>query len=567
MNHQWLIHRTDTTQRDKIVSELNLSPITASVLVNRGIVSPDAVQKFFNPSLCDIPDPFLIPDMTAATERIARAITKQEKIAIFGDYDVDGITATALLTRFFMALGINTLAALPDRQTEGYGLTENKVEELAANGARLIITVDNGTRATKAALAAARLGIDIVVTDHHDANGELPQVTALVNPERPGPPSHHKGLSGCGVAFMLALALRKSLRNLRILPAPEPNLREHLDLVALGTIADVMPLTGINRILVRHGIDEIANSSKAGINALINISRTNILALTPDSIAFQLAPRINAAGRLGSANAALELMLTDDLDQAFKIASELDRANRERQKIEEGIIDEALSQIEHGDKSGEKAGFVLSSKGWHVGCIGIAAAKIARRFNRPSAIISLDSNPARGSARSIEGINLIDVLNSCGDLLVRFGGHAAAAGFTVEKERLPDFQGRFDEICQRLIPPGQTQSLAVDAKVNLGDITDGLVEELARLQPFGTGNPEPVLVIDRIDIASRRTVGENHLRLRVRNKNLCCDAIGFRMADKINSGAKQVALAFMPEFNTWNGVKSVQLKLHDIKYV
>ncbi|MFH0800090.1 MAG: DHH family phosphoesterase, partial [Pseudomonadota bacterium] len=355
MAYTWKILEGNRVAEERLRAGLGIGRIAARALVNRGITAEDEARRFLSPSLSDLPDPFLLPDMAAAVERIAMALSSGEKIAIFGDYDADGVTGAALLASFLKELGHSPLVGLPDRRGEGYGLTPAAVEDFNSQGARLIVTVDNGTRATEGIASAKGFGIDVVVTDHHEAKGELPSAHAIVNPQRLAGYSPHRELSGCGVAFMLALALRKKLRGDGKLTAPEPNLKRQLDLVALGTIADVVPLSGANRILVRHGLGEIAGARRPGVAALIEVSSTNNGEMNPDSIAFQLAPRLNAAGRLGSAHEALDLLMCDDPSRSLEIARSLDRANRERQRVEGVILEEAYAMLSARGSTGQSS--------------------------------------------------------------------------------------------------------------------------------------------------------------------------------------------------------------------
>lgn len=563
MHSTWLTSAIDS-DTIALARDIGLSPITARVLINRGITGKEQARTYLDPVLSDIPDPLLIPKMDMAVDRIIRAITKKEQIAIFGDYDVDGVTATALLVNFLSAAGARPIWALPHRMREGYGLTINAIDEFRSKNASLIITVDNGTRAVEEVKHASSFGIDVIVTDHHDTDSKLPAALAVINPKLLGPSSPHSDLAGVGVAFMLILALRKKLRGLKLFSGPEPNLRQHLDLVAMGTIADVMPLTGINRILVKHGIREIAFTSKIGLKALIDISGTNVQKLTPEAIAFQIAPRINAAGRVGDAVWALELLLGDEPVKAAEIAAMLDSHNRERQKMEQRILLEANKLLQSDPDFEGRSSIVLARENWHVGVVGIAAAKVAERFGKPAVILSKDVTPAKGSARGISGLNLVDILSECRAHLVRFGGHAMAAGLSVNFENIDGFSAQFDDVCKRHLPSGYAKSLSIDARVALSDINQGLVDELSLLAPYGAGNREPIFAADGLKILNRRILSEKHLKLKVGAQNLSFDAIGFNMADRLPDSVNTASLAFTPEFNTWNGITSIQLRIKDI---
>lgn len=565
MHREWIIQQADEAAVKSLSDGLSLNPITARVLLNRGVKTPEAARAYFEPSLAKLPDPFLLPDMDKAVERVAYAITCREQIGIFGDYDVDGVTGSALLASFLRETGLSPVIELPDRMCDGYGLTLAAVRKFHGRGAGLIITVDNGTRATKEIDAARELNIDVIVTDHHESGGDLPRALAVLNPKRDSRRTPFSDLSGCGVVFMFVMALRKALREGGKFSGPEPNLRQHLDLVALGTIADVMPLAGTNRVLVRHGLDEIARSSKPGICALMDISGTNPARLTPDAVAFQLGPRINAAGRLGNAKTALDLILCDNPAMAMTIARTLDTANRERQRMEARIIEEAISKIGDDRETSSRSALVLHSEGWHVGVIGIAAAKIAERFSLPTVVISRDSKPARGSARGIEGINLVEALSKCKDLLERYGGHAMAAGLSIDDKNLDAFARRLDLACKDLIPQKKAGCILIDSAVSPAEIDGDLVRELSLLRPFGAGNPWPLLAMHCADVLDRRVLSEKHLKLKIRAEGVLFDAIGFGMAGLMPADARSVSIAFTPEFNTWNGVTSVQLKIKDIK--
>ena len=558
----WHLRDADEGAVLRLSTTLSITPITARVLAGRGITEIDEARKFLDPKLSHIPDPFEIPGMDEAVSSVAQAIASGRRIAIFGDYDVDGVTAAALLADFLGSLGCDPIVLLPERLERGYGIDGEVVERLAKEGAELIITVDNGIRATDAADRARDLGIELVVTDHHTPEGELPNARAIVNPKLIPEESSLKHLSGCGVAFMLALALRKHLRDKGVLPSPEPNLLRQLDAVALGTIADIMPLTGVNRVLASFGLDEIARGERPGLRALLESSGSWPAEVTPGTVSFRLAPRINAAGRMGSAARALELMMTDDAEKAESVARSLNRANKERQKIEERALKEAMRIIKRAETLPH--GIVVHSKGWHVGVIGIVAAKLVETYGRPAVVISLDTTPARGSARSPEGMNLLEALSPCADHLVQYGGHAQAAGLALDEDKIPGFATGFEDSCGKLGKDICDRKIKLDAVVRGEEITDALVGELAKCAPFGVGNPEPVLAIEGAHVLDTRTVGNGHLKLVVSSGGRTFDAIGFGMADRTPEKSTDVNLAFTPQFNTWNGRTTIQLKLKDI---
>ena len=564
MQKEWIIREHDEGAATEIAHALEIHPITAQIITNRGINTVKDALSYMEPSLNSIPDPFQFPDMDISVQRIAKAVKSGEKIAIFGDYDVDGITATALLYLFFKEIGCDPYTILPDRDG-GYGLTDESVKKIHKSGSKLLITVDNGIRAIDAIKLAGDLGIDTIITDHHEIGEEVPSALAIINPHRLDKEHDFRNLSGCGVAFILLLALRKYMRDEGLFKDAPPNLKRHLDLVALGTIADVVSLQGVNRTLVKFGIAEIAFTRKPGIRALIEISGTRQEDINPGSIAFRLAPRLNAAGRMGAPDEALNLLISEDYNDAVNRAKGLDLINRKRQKIEQKILNEMQLRLKKDTKLSDKNTIVLHSDGWHLGIIGITAAKITEQNLKPTIIISLDSNPPRGSARSIEGINLMDALSQCEDLLVSYGGHAMAAGLSIKPDRIEEFIERFDDACRKIKPSTLVQKIKIDACVEPADITERLVEEIELLNPFGIGNPEPLLVMNGVSILDRRVVGDNHLKMTIGDGKMNYDSIAFGMAKSIDENLGTVQAAFVPKFNHWKGRRSIQLKIKDIQ--
>jgi single-stranded-DNA-specific exonuclease len=545
-----------------LASTVGIDDITARVLVGRGITGAEEAREFLDPRLENIPDPFTIPGMETAVTLIAQAIASKKRIGIFGDYDVDGVTASALLADFLGSLGQTPVVILPERLERGYGIDPEAVDRLAAEGAGLIITVDNGIRATAAARRARETGVELVITDHHTPEGELPKADAIVNPKLMDEGSSLRDLSGCGVAFMLALALRKHLREQGVLPSPEPNLLSQLDVVALGTIADIMPLRGVNRVLTSFGLAELSRAERLGVRALLDASGAWPSDVTPGTVTYRLAPRINAAGRMGSAMRAFDLLLTSDEGEAKLMAKALDKANGERQRLEERVLREALRTIERMESPPD--GIVVHSDGWHVGVIGIVAAKIVERYGRPAVVISLDADPPRGSARCPEGMDLLSALAPCADRLVQYGGHAQAAGLALEIGEIDGFASAFSESCGRLCKSERSARFKLDAVVKPHEITEGLVTELTRCAPFGVGNPEPMLALENASVVDWRVVGNGHLKLTLASEGKTFEAIGFNMAEGFTNQPKGVHLAFTPQFNTWNGRTTIQLKLKDI---
>lgn len=558
----WVLSDVDAQAAKVLARELSVRAITARVILGRGFIDVDEARRYLEPSLAHIPDPFALPGMAAAVEYIAHAIATGKRIAVFGDYDVDGVTASALLADFLGELGSPPIVVLPDRLERGYGIDAHSIEKLADEGAELVITVDNGIRAVEAGQRAKELGIQLIVTDHHVPEGDLPEAEAIVNPKLLDGESSLKTLSGCGVAFMLAMALRRRLRDDGALSSPEPNLRSQLDVVALGTIADIMPLTGVNRIFTSFGLLELSRATRPGLKALLHVSGSWPNDVTPGTVAFRLAPRINAAGRMGNAMKALDLLLTDEDASATAMAHELDRANKERQRLEERALRDAIRAVERMDPL--PAGLVVHSKGWHVGVIGIVAAKLAERFSRPAVVISRDLEPARGSARSPESIDLMEALAASSDLLVQYGGHAQAAGLAVDEQSIESFSSRFAKTCERIGTDASERHIKLDAFVEANDIDEALVAELRMCEPYGVGNPEPVFGMNATCVTEAKTVGNGHLKLTLASEGRQFEAIGFNMAHLSPQPGAHVDIAFTPQFNTWNGRTSIQLKLKDL---
>lgn len=544
-----------------LAAELGICPITARVLVARGISRPDEAARFLSPSLDQLPDPSALPGIDAAAERIEQALRDGKLIAIFGDYDADGITAAALLAEFLEAAGGRVVVRLPSRHADGYGLSNTVVDSLASDGVSLIVTVDNGTSAVEAIERANSHGIDVVVTDHHDAAGVLPRAIAIVNPKIDNTDPAFAHISGCGVAFLLAIALRRRLRDKGLLPVPEPNLKQVLDLVAIGTIADVVPLIGANRIFARVGLEELSLARRTGVRALIESAALSTSELSPHAVAFRLAPRINAAGRMGEPDDALALLRCRNDAEAGLIAARLESANRERQCIEERVLGEAMEMLQADQHDIRLRPIVVHKEGWHQGVIGIVAAKLAERSMMPAIVISSGVSPARGSARSRGGVNLVEALGKCSDCLVRFGGHPMAAGLAIEPSRIPEFEERFLQACIEIGPKDRAFHLELDSIAEPGEISEQLVRETLQLGPFGAGNPEPIMALGGARVLDRRVLCDAHLKLRLEAGNRVFSAIGFGMAKELPSDVTRVHVAFTPQFNTWNGLTSIQLKL------
>ncbi len=550
-----------------LAAALRLHPLAARVLAARGHADPAAAEAFLSARLADLPDPFAMKGMEAAVARIARALEAGERIACYGDYDVDGVTSTALLCGFLRAAGADVITYTPHRLVEGYGLNREAVVRLAAQGVRLLVTLDCGITSVEEVRAAAELGVDTVVVDHHTVPVELPAAAAILNPHQPGCGYPSKELAAVGVTFALAMALRRRLREAGRFGArrPEPNLKDALDLVALGTVADVVPLVGANRILVRWGLEVLTRSRRPGVRALLSVA--GVAAGTPvtaGQVGFRIAPRINAAGRLDDAGRGVRLLLSEDPAEARSLAEELDRENQARQEIERRILDQALADAVARVGEGVR-GLVLARDGWHAGVVGIVASRVVERFHRPAVLIAMDDAGGKGSGRSIEGFHLYDALSACSGHLARFGGHRHAAGVTVERAALAPFRAAFEAYAAAHVADDDlVPRCRIDGWLEDGDVTERAAEELARLGPFGAGHPEPVFAL-RGAAARARTVGAGgtHLKLSL-GRGL--DAIGFGMGDRLALCADgPVEAAFTVGFDEWDGTRRLQLRLKDVR--
>lgn len=541
----------------------------ARVLVARGWTAADAeLPSFLSPMLKSMRSPFELSGMQRAIDRTARAVRHRESICVYGDYDVDGVASSALMVGLLRFLGCDPRVFVPHRFRDGYGMTVRRVEEIAAAGCTLIVTVDTGITAVEPIRRAGELGMDVVVTDHHLAGEELPPAAALVNPNFAEDMYPHGRLCGVGVAFKFAHAL---LRHLAIPEAEAKRfLLEQLDLVALGTIADVVPLLGENRVFARHGLDAIANSRRPGLRALLEVARVAPGRFTTETVAFVLGPRLNAPGRTGDAMDALELLLTQDATQARRLAQQLDALNRERRQIEEDILQASLEEAEslHCGNRDTLCSLVVGGAGWHLGVVGIVAARLTERYDVPAIVLALEEDMAKGSARSVPGFDIHEALSCCAEHLVTYGGHAAAAGLKLRAANLPGFREALNQHASQVFTRlDRDRTVDVDAELQPGDFGWDLHRDVQRLQPFGEGNPCPVFMVRGAEaVYMPRVVGSNHLRVRVRHGSTVCDAIGFSLAGlKEFFEGGQVDLLFRPRENTWNGSTNLEMELLDAR--
>lgn len=544
-----------------------VSPLTIRILQNRGITDPDQARAFLAPALSDLPDPFLLKGAKAAALRILQAIRRREKITLFGDYDVDGTTAVALLLLFLQEAGALVDFYLPHRLKEGYGLNRKAVEKIRAQGTKLLITADCGVSNLEEIRWAQENGLEVIVTDHHEIPKVLPPALAILNPKQNDCAYPFKGLAGVGVAFNLVIALRSLFRAEGIWEnGKAPNLKDYLDLVALGTLSDVVPLTGVNRIIAKHGLIQLTRSSRAGILALKEIAGLGNAAVDTTAVNFRFAPRINAAGRLDDAAAVVRMLTAGDLREAREIALHLNELNLRRQKIEEKILIEAREMIGGPEGGQSRKTFVLASADWHPGVIGIVASRLTEEFHRPAILIALTGKMGKGSGRSIPSFSLYQALKSCESWVERFGGHDQAVGLAISAEAIPDFSRAFEEFANAALPPELlVPSLTLDTVLRLEQMNESFLSELDSLAPFGMGNPEPVIGCNDLTVVDSKLVGKNHLRLRVQEGQTVREAIGFRMASLHPLSRQRVKLALCPQVNLFQGRRTLQLKILDLQ--
>ncbi|MGO4546164.1 single-stranded-DNA-specific exonuclease RecJ [Paenibacillus sp. 2TAB23] len=558
---------TDEENAKKLASHLSLPPLVAKLLVKRGFDELGTAERFLRGGVEHFHDPYLLRGMKEAVERIRQAAAHNEKIRIYGDYDADGVSSTSLLVHLFRALNYEFDYYIPHRALEGYGLNKKAIKLAADEGVRLIVTVDTGISAVDEIAYAAELGIDVVVTDHHEPPEQIPNACAVVNPKQENCEYPFKGLAGVGVAFKLAHALLE-----------RPPL-EWADIASLGTIADLMPLKDENRILVRYGLERLRSQPSVGFRALAEAGGIELEAITSTGVAFGMAPRINAAGRLDHAKRAVELLTTEEYDNAILAAISLDSLNKERQRVVESIVKEAEQLWQMKTAEAEAAGIasppviVLAGEGWNVGVIGIVASKLLERNYKPVIILGIDEQTGmcKGSARSIEGFDLHAALTACDELLDHYGGHQAAAGMSLHRDRLQELEQRLGKLASEWLSADDwIPKTAVDLMCSVNEATLETIAELSQLEPFGMGNPSPRLLFQGAELADRRTIGKDskHLKLSLGSGRPLLDGIGFSMgmlAEGLRPGSKVDVIGEL-SINEWNGQRKPQLQLHDMHF-
>ncbi len=578
MNKRWLINRTNPEYVGYLSKAASLSPVFAQVLINRGIKTPGDISDFLNPGLTNLSDPFDLPGMKTAVDRIKTAWRRNETVLVHGDYDTDGLTATAILVRALKSSGVDVHYFIPNRMSDGYGFNPPSVALAKRIGAGLIITVDCGIASFEAALSAKGQGIDLIITDHHEpvkrdgpetkderstgsSRFSLPEAVAVVNPKLDLLNTKLSMLSGAGVAFKMAQALGAD----GTLPFSQDDALRLLDLAALGTVADVVPLTGENRTIAKAGLKYIQGADRPGISALISVAGLGEKEIRAGLLSFVIVPRINASGRIGDSADVVTLLLSDSAEETLSIAERLDRTNAERQRIEEEVYQEAFSQL---NRKGHDAAIVLFGKDWHMGVIGIVASRIAEKFNRPTFIFTMENDVAKGSVRSIPSFDVYSGLSACSDMLISFGGHRQAAGVKLNAADLMRFEERMNDVVKGALQKEDfLPTVEIDSEIPLSTVNASLLREFALLEPVGAGNREPVLGAKRLVFQNPRVVGGKHLKLKMRQKSLSIDAIGFDMGNLLDRLDSLTLLdaAFTPAINEWNGNKYIQLTLKAIR--
>ena len=564
---RWKLSEKREDIQSLFVREFKLNPIIAQILINRNIVDLDTARRYLNSSLHDLHSPFLMKDMKKGVERVIRAIQGGEHIAIYGDYDADGITSLAVLYRFLQVIHEHVQYYIPDRVSEGYSLNRTAIDSLKGRNVSLIITVDCGVSDREQIEYASSLGMDTIVLDHHEVPPQIPDAAAVINPNRSDCPFPFKQLAGVGIVFNFLIALRGGLRNIGFWSnRTYPNLRDYLDLVALGTIGDLSPLVDENRIFARIGLELINEDRRVGLKALRDTAGLGNTAIDSSVASFAIIPRINAAGRVGTPEDAVRLLLTDDPAEAQRLAARLETCNRERQRLEKTIFDEIIARIHSMGDTKDKGALVLASPEWHPGVIGIVASRVVDRFYRPTILISLKDGIGKGSGRSIAEFNLYEGLKLCDPLLISYGGHRYAAGISVKEgdiERLSEVLGGIVKeglVVQELIP-----ETFIDAQCSLNQITHELVSQFDRLAPFGTRNPEPIICARNVQVSYPTVVGNKHLKMRVYGDGVSCSSIWFNKGDYAQDiEGVRLDIAFTPQINYWNGSSNIQLKVRDI---
>ena len=558
MQKVWNLKKYDTELIKKIKDTYGVSDIMAKLLISRNIEFND-IDNFLNGKLDNLIDPYKIKDMNKLVERIDKAIKKKEKICIYGDYDVDGITSITIMYKFLTKLGAEVMYYLPDRLLEGYGINNNALDEIKKQGVSLVITVDCGITAIEEVEHAKEIGLDICITDHHECAQDLPDALAIVNPKRKDDTYPFKFLAGVGVAFKTISAVAKKYN------LPEEEYLKYLDIVSIGTISDIVPLVGENRIISKYGLKMMVHTKNIGLKALIKL--VNSKEIDSMMVSFGMAPRINACGRMGNASAAVKLLLENDEKRAEQIALELDNLNQERKNVEAVIYDEALDIIKKNELD-KKSSIVLYNSSWHNGVIGIVASRLVNLYYKPVILLTKENGIIRGSGRCPSGFSIYDALTECKDCVIQFGGHELAAGLSILEENIDSFIEAFDEACRKKSDAISEQIIEVDAQIERKDLNAQIIKDIREMKPYGQSNQVPVFLYKGVKVSAIRTIKEEkHLKLVLKDDRSLIDAVGFSMGarrDEIRIGDK-IDVVGTIELNTYNTPKTIQFVLQDFK--
>jgi single-stranded-DNA-specific exonuclease len=570
LNKKWVFANTENETVGRLVEEQGLSALLAQLMVNRGLGDPDAARFFLDAQLDTVHDPFLMLGMDVAVRRIVQAIQNNETVTVYGDYDVDGVTSAALVVHFFRELGAPFDYYLPNRMEEGYGLNEKALETIKERGSKLVITADTGITALSQVAHANKIGVEVIVTDHHQISVDgLPDALAILNPHQPDCTYPFKFLSGVGIVFKLAAGIRRGLLDAGWEADKLPNLRKHLDLFTLGTIADMAPLIDENHVLTSHGLEALRTSVKPGVIALKSVIGIEGK-VDSSSVGFGMGPRLNAAGRLGQPDRGLHLLVSSDLNEAMEMAKSLEALNEERKETQKWCFEEAEYLLERQVDLENENVIVLASENFHQGVIGIVAAKLADKFYRPAILIALEEGKGKGSARSIPSFNLVKAMTQCSEHLIQYGGHAYAAGLNIEQDRVDGFRKAINQVGDEFLTEDcLVAELKVDATLTMQDISQETFKEIESLEPFGQMNNVPVFISREVRARDVKFVGreDNHVRFRAFQGNQFRNVIGFNLAHAFQSidANQPVDIVYEMRRNTWGGRDSIEIKLLDLR--
>ena len=560
MNKKWELINVDESKAEKIENQFNVGKLVARALATKNLKSDEEIEVFLSPRRGDFHDPFLMPDMEKAVDRVVKAIQNKEKVTIFGDYDVDGITSSSILHRFLKECGLETKIYIPNRISEGYGLNEEAIRKIANEKTTLIITVDCGITGNKEVELAKSLGIDTVITDHHEQAEELPKAVAVVDCKRKDNTYPFNGLAGCGVAFKLTQGISQRLG------IPEEKSLKYLDIVCVGTISDIVPLEDENRTISKLGLRLLNQTKNPGLKALLE--STGYKKIDSTAVSFGLAPRINACGRMGHEDEALKLFLTDNLQEARELTSKLNEYNTKRQEIEKDIFSKAQEMLKNENEQ-KLPCIVLGGENWHHGVIGIVSSKITDMYSKPSLLLCFEGEESKGSGRSVPGFDLHEALENCKDNIKQFGGHSMAVGLTIETNKFADLKNALEEYATKMKVADIVPVVKVDQKIGLTDVMIKDIKELELLEPYGEANKMPIFQINNVRIESIRTLSEGkHLKLTVKDEHKIIDCIGFNLgnlASEYPIGSK-IDLIGSLEINEFRGIENIQINLKDIRH-